>query len=323
VQSEPADSLCLRVEEPTALFINTGARLGPQLLDDAARCLRAHGIHLVHVAAHAQTAALIADLRAALDAGVRRVVVGGGDGTLSAAAAVLAGLEVRLGVLPLGTGNDFARSLRLPAGLREACEVIVHGRERSVDLGVANGRVFLNAASVGLSSAVTRRLSPALKRRFGRGAFALVAAGEAFHHRAFVARLEVDGEAHCLDAHQVVVGNGRYHGGGRLLSPLARHDDARLDVYVIRSVQPPDLSVGDVPAATRLTDLWALFRVGVLLGRGRHLEHPAVEHFRAREVTLSTEPPQEVDVDGELLGHTPVRFGVRPAQLRVLVPSGR
>ena len=277
------------------------------------------GVPLVFAAAFDDPEALVRQVRAAADAGVQRIVVGGGDGTLSAAAGELAGKDVRMGVLPLGTGNDFARSMGIPSDLASACRVITLGSERRVDVGLSNGRAFLNAASIGLSSAITRRLTPNLKRRLGRGAFAVSAATEAISHRPFRAQLDVDGVAHAFDVHQVVVANGRYHGGGTLVAPNASPDDRRLDVYVIESRQAasPD---EEESARGRVQDLWTLFRVGVLLVRGRHLEHPAVTHFRATRVRLDAEPPQEVDVDGELRGETPVEFAVRPAALRVLVP---
>ncbi len=305
--------------EPTALFVNTGARQGLERFEEVRDCLSALGVPLAHAAALEDPEVLLRQVRAAADGGVQRIIVGGGDGTLSAAAGELAGRDVRMGVLPLGTGNDFARSLGIPTDLASACRVIANGAERCVDVGLSNGRAFLNAASIGLSTAITRRLSPNLKRRFGRGAFAVSAATEAVSHRPFRAELEIDGVAHSFDAHQVVVANGRYHGGGRLVAPNASPDDRRLDVYVIQSRQTafPDEAE---PARGRVQDLWTLFRVGVLLVRGRHLEHPAVTHFRATRVRLDAEPAQELDVDGELRGETPIEFGVRPASLRVLVP---
>ncbi len=307
------------LEQPTALFVNTGARHGLESFEQVRSVLRSLGVPLTFAAALDDPEVLIRQVRAAVEAGVRRIVVGGGDGTLSAAAGELAGTDVQFGVIPLGTGNDFARSVGIPVDLESACRVIVEGHERLVDLGTSDGRSFLNAASVGLSSAITRRLSANLKRRLGRGAFAVSAATEAVSHRPFRAILEIDGVPHTFDVHQVVVANGRYHGGGQLVSPEASPDDRRLDVYVIESSQNAE-TVEEEPARARVHDLWTLFRVGFLLIRGRHLEHPAVTHFRARKVRLDADPAQEVDVDGELLGETPVEFGVRPAALRVLAP---
>ena len=112
-----------------------------------------------------------ADLAGTLDRvladGHDLVVVGGGDGTVSYAAGRVVGTNVVLGVLPLGTANDFARTLEIPNNLAEACATVADGKVVDIDLGRANGKPFLNVASAGLSVAVTEALSPRLKRVHG------------------------------------------------------------------------------------------------------------------------------------------------------------
>lgn len=312
--------------EPSALFVNTASRTGEESFDAAKECLTGLGLPLV-LAQPIDAPERIPELvREALRSGVKRVLVGGGDGTLSAVAAELCGRDVRMGVLPLGTGNDFARSLRIPTSLAGACAVAAFGEVRRVDVGLANGRPFLNAASVGLSSAITERLTSELKRLLGRGAFTVAAVSEGWSHRPFQVVLESKLGTETLEVHQVVVGNGRYHGGGRLVAPGASPLAHRLEVYAIRSVQRPDgtadAAAGPEPDAhTRLHDRWTLLRVGLLLLRGRHLEHPAVVHRTLESLRLVADPVQEVDVDGELLGQTPVEFALQPGALQVLVPG--
>jgi len=106
---------------------------------------------------------------------------------------------------------------------------------------------------------------------------------------------------------EVVVGNGRYHGGGSLIAPEASVQDRLLDVYVIGF-------------EGTLRDLLSLGRIGMLVRRGRHLDHPAVTHLLAPTVELQTDPPLELDVDGEPCGTTPARFEVVPGALRVIAP---
>lgn len=296
------------------LLVNAGARRGEAALSAAREALSRAGVVLLEAGA-VDAGAIEARVQAALAAGARRVVVGGGDGTLSAAAAVLAGTGAALGVLPLGTANDFARTLRIPADLGAAARVIARGRVRRVDVGWAGRRAFLNAASVGASSELTRRLDDGLKRRAGTLAYP-VAGAAAAGQPPFRVRLEVDGRAEELDALQVVVGNGRYHGGGRLIAPRARADDHLLDVYVLAAASSP----GAPRLRDRLRDLAGLARYALLLLRGRHLEHPDVLHVRARRASLWTDPPLEIDADGELAGSTPVEFRVAPGDLAVLAP---
>jgi diacylglycerol kinase (ATP) len=304
--------------EPSVLLVNTAARQGAQTFERARKYLTALDLPLVEAWAVERPEDLPRLVRAAVLGGARRVVVGGGDGTLSSAANELWNRPVRLGVLPLGTCNDFARSLGLPLCLEEACRVAAGHSVRRVDVGTAGKRVFLNAAGIGLSTAVTRRLNDDLKRRLGRGAFAVAAATEAVTHRPFRAVLRCGPVAHEVEAHVVVVGNGRFHGGGQLVAPNASHEDHQLDVYVIRSAHPVGAAQGE--PAERLRDLWNLIQVAVKVRRGTHLEHPAVLHLTSRSLHVEAEPAQDVDLDGELWGQTPTRFEVRPAALEVLAP---
>lgn len=296
------------------LLVNAAARRGEAALSAARAALAEAGVPLAEARA-VGPAELTERVEAAVAAGAARVVVGGGDGSLGSAAAALAGSGAALGVLPLGTANDFARTLRIPDDLAAAARVVARGRVRRVDVGWAGRRAFLNAASVGASSELTRRLDDRLKRRAGTLAYP-VAGAAAAGQPPFRVRLEVDGRTEDLDALQVVVGNGRYHGGGRLIAPRARVDDHLLDVYVLAASSSP----GAPRLRDRLRDLAGLARYALLLLRGRHLEHQGVLHVRAGRAALWTDPPLEIDADGELAGSTPAEFRVAPGQLAVLAP---
>jgi YegS/Rv2252/BmrU family lipid kinase len=304
--------------ERTVLIVNALARSGEEQFDRAREALVRCGVVLA--AAHHVTdpAALRRWIRAELRRGARRVLVGGGDGTIAAAAGVLADTGATLGVLPLGTANDFARALRIPDDLARACRVIARGRVREVDVAFAGRRAFLNAASVGVSSEITRRMNGALKRRAGALAYPLAGATAAAATPPFYARLFADGAVrHDGWALQIVVGNGRFHGGGRLVAPGAHPDDGTLDVYVLSA--PPGGAAGRRSARAR--DVLTLLRYAALLARGRHVEHPGLVHLRARRVALRTDPPLEIDADGEVAGKTPAAFRVSAGALRVIAPG--
>ncbi len=296
----------------TVLFVNVRSREGEASLPMARAALEAAGVALDDAQA-VEPDELPARVEAAVAAGARTVIVGGGDGSLSAAARVLARTGVALGVLPLGTANDFARTLRIPSELAAAARVIARGHARRVDVGWTGGRAFLNAASLGVSSELTRRLDDGLKRWAGALAYP-VAGAAAATQPPFQLRLELGGRVEELPALQVVVGNGRYHGGGRLVAPGARADDHLLDIYVLAAAG----TEGRV--RDRASDLASLGRYALLLLRGRHLEHPRVFHARATTASVRTDPPLEVDADGELAGTTPAEFRVAPDALTVLAP---
>jgi YegS/Rv2252/BmrU family lipid kinase len=317
---DPASTGSALMQSPragqTLVVVNPGSRSGSSAPDDLVRALADAGVAVGGLRATSEPEEIASAVKEAVAQGVARVIVGGGDGTLSLIAGLLAGRDVVLGVLPLGTGNDFARNLHIPRNVEAACRVIAGGRERSVPLGFANGRVFLNAVSFGISSAVTRRLTPELKRQAGPMAYPVAAAAEAIAPKAF--RLVMDADCAQLetDALQVVVGNGRYHGAGTMVAPDATLGDAQLDVYVVDAAAAP----GEEGVAARAGNAWTLARVGLLLRRGRHLEHDRVRHYRCTRASFTCDPPQEVNADGELTGETPVSCEVRPSALRVLVP---
>lgn len=248
--------------------------------------------------------------RDAVAAGVDLVVAAGGDGTVNE---VLNGLaadfgRARLGVLPLGTANDFARSIGVPADPEAAVEVLAACGTRRIDVARASGpeeRFFLNVSVGGFGGRVADRVDEDRKRAWGPLAYFRTAAEELPElgpHR-IAARL--DGEEMELDAYHVAVANGRRAGGNIPVAPGARLDDGLLDVVLI--------PVLDVPALLLLLPK-------VLLGE--HLEDEAVIARRAARVEIRSDPPMRFDVDGEPLGEDPVRFEVLPGALRVVCGEG-
>ena len=290
------------------LVVNTGARSGADAYEQAVAELRRLGVPVG--TAHAVTSGdeLARRLDEVIDEGHDLVVVGGGDGSVGCAAARLAGAPATLGILPLGTANDLARTLHLPADVHGACAALADGKVVDIDLGRANGEAFLNVASVGLSVGVTRALSPRLKRRLGPLAYPVATLRAYRRHQPFSARLEFpDGDQEPLelsDLLQVAVGNGRHYGGGNAVSPTAGIDDHLLDVYAI--------------VRGRLRDHVSIAR---LLKDGSLIEHDRVVHLTTRRLRLVTDPVTEVNLDGEISGRTPTLFEVQRNAVHVVVPQ--
>ena len=155
-----------------------------------AEALERRGLKLEKVARIRRPSRLPLAVDARLSLGVDRLIVGGGDGTLGTVAPRLARRDVALGVIPLGTANDFARTLGIPSNLDEAAAVAAGDHETAVDLGRANDAFFLNVASVGMSVALTHALSPLLKRWLGPAAYAVAGVGAFVRHVTFRTRLE-------------------------------------------------------------------------------------------------------------------------------------
>ncbi|KIC69475.1 lipid kinase [Pseudarthrobacter phenanthrenivorans] len=295
-----------RDADSAALVINAGARLGaaPEL---AVGKLQKAGLPISAVHHVRSGADLAGTLEQVVAAGHDLVVVGGGDGTVSFAAGRLAGTGIVLGVLPLGTANDLARTLEIPAGLDAACAALADGKVVDIDLGRVNGEPFLNVASVGLSVGVTESLSPRLKRSLGPLAYPVAAVRAYARHKPFRARLEFPNGDHGTleldDMLQVAIGNGRHYGGGNAVSPTAGIDDHTLDIYAI-------------PGAP----LREHVRIARLLKDGSFVERDGVHHLTTQHARLVTEPPLPVNLDGEIATVTPADFTVERNALHVVVP---
>lgn len=296
------------MQRGAALIVNTQARAGQDLFAAAQEMLAGQGTP-IEAARGLENPGLLADtIRELADAGHDPIIVGGGDGSLSTAATVLAGRRTTLGILPLGTANDFARTLGIPQELEGACTAIAHGVVTAVDTGVFGERRFLNLASVGLAGEVSKVVPHWLKRFFGPLAYPIGTAYAFLHHAPFNARLTFpDGDHPPVVLRrllQIGIGNGRYYGGGMLIAPDAGGRDGLLDVYAIE---------------------WRRWRrllpVARALKTGRHVDLPGVCYYRTSAVTVQTRPALEINVDGDLDGVTPQRFSVARRSLRVLVPE--
>ncbi|HWN69405.1 MAG TPA: lipid kinase, partial [Haliangium sp.] len=265
------------------LFLrNPNARKGDEQAEAARASMRAAGLELAEEVA--AEPGCFRDAVERLQSRVDVVVVGGGDGTINTAAPALIGLGVPLGILPMGTANDLARSLSIPNALEDACRVIAGGEERAIDLGMVNGHYFFNAAGVGLSGEVTRKLDRERKRRWGVLSYAHAVLDAWRESGVFGARMRVNGEELHIRSLQVTVGNGRHYGGGMTIAEDATIDDGLLHVY---SIEP----------------LPFLHLVGIapLLKRGSHARSDAVMLVRTQEMELVTDRPVPVNADGELV----------------------
>jgi len=284
------------------VIVNRRSSRGDASLEAALRRLEKAGLEVR--LQRARRPAAIPELVRAGARDAARVVVGGGDGTLHAALPALLETGAALGVLPLGTANDLARTLGIPSDPEAAAAVVAEGLTRRVDVAWADATPFLNAASAGLSTQVARRLDRGFKQRFGALAYPLAALRVVPRRRVFHARLRTPDGERSVRAIQLVVANGRYQGGGHAVSDAARIDDGLLDVLAL-----------EPGPAWRLALCAAAFRLG------RHRGLDGVHLLRTPALDLETDRPLGVDLDGELDGRTPLRFRVDAGRLPVYVPS--
>ncbi|MES1935008.1 lipid kinase [Salinisphaera hydrothermalis] len=232
------------------------------------------------------------------------VVLGGGDGTLNLASKAMMECGKPMAVLPLGTANDFARTLLIPTDLAAACDNVVDGVDHGIDLGQCNDVYFLNVASIGLAVRACEYRSDAAKKWFGSLGYASNVFSAVRDTEPFIAEVRFDGRRERLKSLQIAVGNGRYFGGGMAVSSDAALDDGRLDLY---SLEPQPLS--------------SLIAMLPGLMRGPNKAMQGVQLFEGTEFEIRTEQPMDINTDGELLTATPATFRVLPRALTVKVPQ--
>lgn len=258
----------------------------------------------------------------ALQAGVNLIVAAGGDGTLNE---VVNGFferdshipvrrEASLGILPLGTGSDFARGLGVSKS-GAAIAALCAGRTTAVDLGQVefvdmNGqplsRYFVNAADLGLGADVARRVNRQGKRLGPTIAYLRGAIGAALAANSHHVEIQLDSALPIEEnLMMIVVANNRCFGGGLPIAPTATVDDGIFDVVWVGS-----------SSRRRL-----LFELLPRLYRATHLQHPAVKTRRATTIRIACDTPLPLELDGEPVGCAPAHITLHPRCLNCIVPA--
>jgi diacylglycerol kinase (ATP) len=284
------------------LLVNSHARQAQQRLPEAKRLLEELGLNLIEE--HTEQPQHLYEVIKRYQHEVDLVIVGGGDGTLNAAVDALVETQLPLGILPLGTANDLARTLGIPNSLPEACKIIAKGEVRRIDLGLVNGKHFFNVASLGLSVKITQRLTKKAKRRWGILAYAITALQVIWESRPFSAEIRVNGQSIPVKTVQIAVGNGRYYGGGMAVVHDATIDDQRLDLYSLE-----------------IAHWWQMILLLPAMRQGRHIHSRRVRALSGQEIEVNTRKPRPINTDGEITTYTPAHFRVIANAVGVLVPS--
>ncbi len=252
----------------------------------------------------------------AIARGWRRFVVVGGDGTMNE---VVNGIlqqeevtpsEITLGMISIGTGNDWARMFGIPFGYAEAVETLARERIFLQDAGIVRyyqhglryKRYFINIAGLGFDAVVVQKAN--LRKDKGKSGMmvylrTLFTALASYRHTRTT--LNVDGREFSDDVFTISIGIGKYSGGGMMQTPDAIADDGFFDVTVIRKIGKLDI-----------------IRHFRMLFNGRLPEHPKVNTCRARKVLIDSMPEIHLEVDGESLGHSPIEIEILKKRIRIV-----
>jgi diacylglycerol kinase (ATP) len=256
--------------------------------------------------------------REGVRAGIERIIVAGGDGTLSEVASGLLGADLgsyaEIGLLPFGTASDFARTLGVPRDLRGAIDCLATGAVRRVDAGRVHytgfggdERVshFVNVSSFGISGLVDDLVNRTTKVLGGAASFLVGALRAIRRYRSAPVAIRLDGElVHDRGVVLAAAGNGCFFGGGMKVAPKARVDDGLLDLVI----------VSDLSKAQLVRKLPKIYR-------GTHIDDAAVSFHRARSIAADSAPGEVmIEFDGEPLGTLPARYEVLPGALSIVGP---
>ena len=252
----------------------------------------------------------------AIGEGFRKIISVGGDGTLNEVVngALLQDIcspkDITIGMIPVGTGNDWGRMFGIPLVYEGAVKVIKDCKTMLHDVGVIDyyqgnekqKRYFINIAGLGFEALVVKKTNKQKdKGRSNNAIYFYNLLTSLIAYRNTKAEITIDSKKNTCNVFSINVGNGRYCGGGMRQTPDALPDDGLLDITVIREM-------GRVEIIRNLKILYD----------GTILSHPKVDGYRSTNLIVDSETVMYAEADGESLGHTPVEFSVIPAAIRIV-----
>lgn len=244
----------------------------------------------------------------AIERGAHMIIASGGDGTLSAAAAAVVGTNIPLGVISRGTANAFASALTIPATIEAACETILEGTTKVVDAALCNGKPMVLLAGVGFEAEMVDKADRETKNRLGMLAYILAGVQQLQEFETFEAQIETEEKVITVTAGAVTIANAAPPTSVLAQGPAGIiYNDGLLDLTVVA----PQTRAGAIASAYHLLQTAM---------RGDAAERDDIGYLRAKRIKVTTNPPQKVVVDGEVIGTTPIDVECIPGGLTIFVP---
>lgn len=234
--------------------------------------------------------------------GVDVVAAAGGDGTVNEVVNGLDGYDVPLGIIPVGTANDFARQVGIPADADHAMDVILQRKPKRLDTASLNGRRFLNVSTGGVGAEATAETPSEVKESLGAIAYAISGMRKLAEFRAQHARFSGDGFAYDGEFLMFAVGLTRSTGGGTMVTPMASATDGLLDLCIVERMSRSEFA-----------------RTVLRVKRGEHIGHDGVHYVQLKSVTIDASEPMAVNVDGEISNAQRLAYRARARDLWVHV----
>ncbi|MBD2518941.1 YegS/Rv2252/BmrU family lipid kinase [Nostoc sp. FACHB-973] len=245
---------------------------------------------------------------AAVERGVNAIIASGGDGTLSAAAAAVVGTDIPFGIISRGTANAFATALGIPDTIAAACQTILQGGTRNVDVAYCNDLPMVLLVGIGFEAETVELADREAKNRFGMMAYVLAGIQQLRNLKNFDVEIETEDRIIKTSACAVTVANAAPPTSVLAQGPSGLiYDDGLLDLTIVA----PTSKAGAIAAT---------FHLFQTASTGNAAERDDIGYLRAKQFKITTEPPQKVVLDGEIIGTTPIEVKCVPAGLKIFVP---
>lgn len=237
----------------------------------------------------------------AVSENVKKIVAVGGDGTINEVVNGIVGINIILGVVPAGSGNDLARLLKLPPNTEDAIELAISGLPRPIDLGKVFDRYYINIGSIGLDAEIAAYTEISKKYFSGKWAYIASIIRNLFFYKPINSVIKIDGKEMERKILLFAVGNGKYYGGGFKILPEAIMDDGYFDVCI----------VSHIPR-------WKIPLVFPSLIKGEHTKHDFVELLKLKKIEIKTNKNVKVNLDGEINQDSKLEFEIVPKALNII-----
>lgn len=237
----------------------------------------------------------------AVENGYTDIVAVGGDGTVLEAFNGLFNKNVNLGLIPAGTGNDFVKMININKDFEEAIDKIIEGNTKIIDIGVVNDTHFLNVVGMGIDGEIVKKTEQVKKIIKGSPAYIYSTFSTLINYKCKNVRIEIDGEVYNRKVYLVAVGNGKYFGGGMMVTPGAELDSENFEIVIINEMTRSKFAI--------------LFRK---VFSGNHVHEDPVEVFYGKNVKITSEDPLMVNADGNIIGESIANIHILPKAQKVI-----
>ncbi|WP_319580264.1 YegS/Rv2252/BmrU family lipid kinase [uncultured Methanospirillum sp.] len=287
-------------EKKAVLIVNTHSRKGERLFFKAMDLLNERGIDVIESYPVRKPERIKQIVQDVIDEGHSLIIIGGGDGTMNSVMESFVHRDVVLGILPLGTANNFARSMGIPMTLERAVDIIARGKVVDIDLGVVNDQYFINIATVGFSRDVISATPRVFKKYLGVCSYLMYETKYLLSQQIFECTITIGEKIEQIKTRQLIIANGSFY-GTRKISPEAHIDNNSLLIFAMDSM-------------SRWQGL--KFWIGFLLGR--HLMFPESRLFQVESAYIETVPRKYVILGGEKVARTPIQISVDQAAVKIM-----